>query len=116
MIVDYKLINLDPTQETEVRIYQISADGSMVPADETFTKIGDNGTGVGVRLEKGYGVDFTGALPYAGVLDLDAIDPAVSSINTEAGVVTFENQSEIPEKLRTAAGFTVTEIPDYAGQ
>lgn len=106
--------NLDPLNGKEVKIYQVSADGSLVvPPD--FSPLDALGRSVGIKLTPGYDVLSTNAINHQGIVEADIPltgNGEVQIINGKDVNLKATTNSAILDGLR-ALGLSITELTEY---
>ena len=106
--------NLDPLNGKEVKIYQVSKEGSLkVPED--FSALDALGYGVGIKLTAGYDVLSTNAINHQGVLEVTLpMDKGAEFqvINDQGFNITAKSDTEVKDALRSI-GLNAIELTEY---
>lgn len=110
----YNIKNLNKDSDTEVRIYRISSDGTLIPSVD-FTNLDDLNANIGVKLKRNFEVDCFGALNYAGLISIDdAVGTELISTTGKAASVTDNVQFAV--ELNRLSGCEVYELEPWLGQ
>ena len=107
----YIVKNLDKINQVEVRIYQVSKEGLLTPISN-FTTLDELGLSASVQLKPDYSINCTGALNYAGELDITVTNGTIllDTIGTETPVNTID---ELVASLENIFGLQVVELTPY---
>lgn len=104
------LKNVNVLAPAEVRIYRVTADGTMSVDPVEFTQLDNgNGSGAGIKLLAAYEVSCVGAIPYAGNFELTLGAMTITNGKTSSTATDFDTMKA---GLATF-GIKVVSVPLY---
>lgn len=107
----YTVKNLDKINQVEVRIYQISKEG-LLSSVENFTTLDELGLSASVQLKPDYNVDCTGALNFAGELEVNVVG-GTKLFDAEGNKTLVNTNEELITSLVGTFGLQAVELTLY---